>query len=89
YPVRLRGGRLDLRLRPGVSQTEAVAFNQRAALRDGAVVEGGRVRFGPAVQAELRPLAPDLVGGFQVAAAAAAAAALHRLRDRLRTQPTS
>jgi hypothetical protein len=89
YPVRLRGGRLALRLPPGLGETEAVAFNQRAALRDGAVVEGGRVRFGPAVQAELRPLAPDLVGGFRVADAAAAAAALHRLRDRLRTQPTS
>lgn len=84
YPVRLRGGRLALRLPPGVSETEAVAFNQRAALRDGAVVEGDRVRFGPVVQEALEPLAPDLAGGFRVADAAAAAGAVHRLRDRLR-----
>ncbi|SDL05920.1 hypothetical protein SAMN05421874_11523 [Nonomuraea maritima] len=84
YPVRLSPGRLDLRLPPGVDRAEAVAFNQRAALRDGVVVDGGRVTFGPAAQEQLARPAPELADGFPVADLAPAGEVLGRLRERLR-----
>lgn len=84
YPVRLSGGRLDLRLPPGMDRAQAVAFNQRAALRDGVVVDGGRVTFGPAAQDRLGRLTPELADGFPVAGLATAGELLGRLRDRLR-----
>jgi hypothetical protein len=84
YPVRLDGGRLALRLPPGVSETAAMAFNQRAALRDGVVVDGQHVEFGPSVQRELRILAPAVPSGFAVADVLAVADQLDRLRARLR-----
>ena len=87
YPVTVRGSELALRLPPGVSRDEAIEFNQRAALADGVVVEGGGVRFGPAATAELERFAPALAAGFPVAELASATAELHALRDRLRTEP--
>ncbi|MDP4501992.1 Rossmann-fold NAD(P)-binding domain-containing protein [Nonomuraea turcica] len=84
YPVRLARGRLDLRLPPGMDRSEAVAFNQRAALRDGVVVDGERLTFGPAAREELARLAPEIADGFPVADLAHAGDVLGRLRDRLR-----
>src|SRR5205823_667349 len=42
YPVRLAAGRVYLRLPAGVGEAEAIAFNQRAAERDGVRVEHGK-----------------------------------------------
>jgi hypothetical protein len=87
YPVRLAGGRLELRLAPGLDRDRAVAFNQRQAARDGVVVEEGRARFGPAVAVALRDLAPDLADGFAAADTEEVAARLGRLRSKLRDDP--
>ena len=98
YPVSMRGTELDLRLPPGVTRAGAIEFNQRAALADGVVVEGGTgtgteagsetgtVRFGPAAVTELQTLAPDLAGGFAVTELPSATARLRALRDWLREQ---
>ncbi|MBG0828718.1 potassium transporter TrkA [Planomonospora sp. ID67723] len=87
YPVRLTAGRLDLRLPPGLDRAEAVAFNQRSAVRDGVVVEGTRVTFGPAAREELARVAPDLADGFPAADLDPAVTAFSQLRDRLRDLP--
>jgi hypothetical protein len=89
YPVRLHGPDLTLRLPSGVTEADAVAFNQNAALADGVVVDAGRVRFGPAATAELDQLAPAIAAGFPVGDLDSATAELGALRDRLRTEPTA
>ena len=87
YPVTVRGTELHLRLPPGVSLAEAVEFNQRAALADGAAVEAGHVRFGPAAAEELGRLAPALADGFPPTELPSATAELQALRARLRARP--
>ncbi|MEU7003418.1 hypothetical protein [Nonomuraea sp. NPDC046570] len=84
YPVRLTGGRVETRLPPELSRAEAVAFNQRAALRDGVAVDGDHVVFGPAARTELDPLAPDLAAGFPVSDLEQVTWHLDLLRARLR-----
>nr|BFE87632.1 hypothetical protein GCM10020093_102330 [Planobispora longispora] len=87
YPVRLAAGRLSLRLPPGLDRDEAVAFNQRSAVRDGVIVEGARVTFGPAAREELSRVAPDLADGFPATDLDPAVKAFTQLRDRLRDLP--
>lgn len=90
YPVHasLKAG-IRLRLPYGVDQEEAIAFNQRAALRDGVVVVGGRVTFSPTAREQLATTAPDLADGFPVADLEPVTAALDQLRTRLRRQPAN
>ncbi|WP_433260482.1 hypothetical protein ACQPZF_24250 [Actinosynnema sp. CS-041913] len=83
YPVRVAGKDIELRLPAGVSRAEAVAFNQRAAVADGVVVDGDRVVFGPAVAEFL----PGFAEGFDVGDLPAATARLDALRERLRGEP--
>ena len=80
YPVTARGTELVLRLPSGMSRDRAVEFNQRAALADGAVVDGDRVRFGPAATAELERFAPAVAAGFPVAELSSATAELGAVR---------
>jgi hypothetical protein len=84
YPVWLRDGRVELRLPDGVSETEAVARNQRFAVADGVQVIDGEVRFAPTVAAALREPAPHLADGFRATELAGACRDLLALRDRLR-----
>ena len=89
YPVTVRSTEVALRLPPGIGEADAIAFNQRAALADGIVIEDGRVRFGPAATAELDRIAPDLAAGFATTDLPSATAALQTLRARLRALPSS
>jgi len=86
YPVRLNGGHLTLRLPAGLSKADAIALNQRFALREGVVVAGDHITFGPPAQAELRRAALQLAAGFRADEVTAAAEELHRLRSRLRRE---
>jgi hypothetical protein len=88
YPISLRDGVPCLRLPRGLSQAEAVAANQRAAVRDGVVVADGWLRFGPAAAAELRRETPSLADGLPVAEIARASGYLCEVRNRLRAQPS-
>ncbi|MEV2271297.1 hypothetical protein [Nonomuraea africana] len=82
YPVRLTGARLELRLPAGLALEDAVAFNQRCAIRDGVVVDGERVRFTGPAHAEL-----DLPADFHVAELHQITGQLHQLRAQLRDRP--
>ncbi|BCB91023.1 potassium transporter TrkA [Phytohabitans suffuscus] len=89
YPVRITAGEVALRLPPGVDRDRAVEANRRWATSDGALVEGGRVRFGPSVAEALAPLLPAYAEGFAVGEVAEATAAFQALRERLRSQPVT
>ncbi|MDQ7910176.1 potassium transporter TrkA [Phytohabitans sp. ZYX-F-186] len=89
YPVRITAGEVALRLPPGVDRDQAVEANRRWALRDGALVEDGRVRFGPSVAGALAPLLPAYAEGFAAGEVAEATAAFQALRERLRSQPVT
>ena len=89
YPVRITAGEVALRLPPGVDPHQAVEANRRWARRDGALVEDGQVRFGPAVTEALAPLLPAYADGFAAADVAEATAAFQELRERLRSQPVT
>jgi hypothetical protein len=84
YPVRLADGELELRLPPGLTVDDAVAHNQRWALADGVVVDGGRVRFSDTARAELAAVDADLAAGFDLTDLDAATRRLHEVRERLR-----
>lgn len=89
YPVRITAGGVALRLPPGVELDQAVDANRRWAMRDGALVEGGQVRFGPAVTDALTPLLPAYAEGFAATEVADVTAAFEGLRERLRSQPVT
>jgi hypothetical protein len=87
YPVRVESGTIKLRLPAGLAEPDAVAFNQRAAVRDGVVVADGRVSFSPAVSCELAGEFPGLAYGCAVTDIGAACERLLELRTRLRHEP--
>jgi hypothetical protein len=89
YPVRITAGGVALRLPPGVELDQAVDANRRWAMRDGALVEAGQVRFGPAVTDALAPLLPAYAEGFAAGEVTEVVAALQALRERLRAQPVT
>ena len=85
YPVRVAGRRVELDLPEGVTRDEAIAWNQRFALRDGVVVSPeGDVWFSPAAERELRRHLPDLAGRFHASETQEVCARLLELRTRLR-----
>lgn len=84
YPSEIKGSEIALDLPPGWSETDAVAFNQRAAHADGVVVGDEAVRFTPRAQAALREVAPKLCDGFAPSELLQAAQLVRELRDRLR-----
>lgn len=67
YPVRLQDGRISLNLPAELTVASAVAWNQRAALRDGVQVSASAVRFSEAAERELRRHVPGIAAGFSVA----------------------
>lgn len=84
YPVRIDGGRAALDLPPGLTEAEAVAFNERAGSRDGIRIEAGSVRYSATAARELDRHAPELAAGFAISDVVTAAERLVELRDRLR-----
>jgi hypothetical protein len=86
YPVRLAGSRVSLRLPPGLSETEAVAVNQRAARADGVRVEHGKIHFETAAVSGL-PGSVAGTDGFSAAELSVVCQELLALRAELRKQP--
>jgi hypothetical protein len=84
YPVLIEAGRAALDLPPGLTEAEAVAFNERAGLRDGIRIEADSVRYPAAAARELNRYAPELAGGFALRDVVTATERLVELRDRLR-----
>ncbi|MEU8262976.1 potassium transporter TrkA [Micromonospora sp. NPDC048999] len=87
YPVRLSGGRAELRLPPEVSAAQAVAWNTVAGHRDGVEVSDGHVRYPERARAALSAYQPELAEGWRVTELPEVFARFIALRDQLRTMP--
>jgi hypothetical protein len=85
YPVLLRDGTLVLDLPDELDEATAVAWNQRAALADGARIDRDRLTFAPRAAHALEPHLPDLAAGFPVREVSSVLDQIVELRDRLRT----
>jgi len=68
YPVRVAGGTVTLDLPPGVTEEEAVAFNERHAAGDGIerIDDDGTVHFTAAARQAVAGIAPDLAAPLPV-----------------------
>jgi hypothetical protein len=87
YPVRWRGGALQLDLPPGLSQEEAVAWNQGFEARNGLLVSPeGQVTYSGPLHDRLRAVSSHLADGFALRDLEAVHAEMAALRDRLRAQ---
>lgn len=87
YPVRLHEGALTLDLPPGLSEHEAVAWNQSFEERNGLIVtHDGRVRYMGRLHERLSALSPSLAGGFALADLEAVHDAMAALRARLQAE---
>ncbi|MEU6392416.1 hypothetical protein [Streptomyces sp. NPDC046939] len=85
YPVRIDGSVLSLRLPPGMSRAEAVAFHREREHLDGVRLgEDGLLRLTPGTHAALRAYGADLPAVFRPADLPDLSRELLELRDRLR-----
>jgi hypothetical protein len=85
YPVRLDAGVLRLDLPPGVSESEAIAWNTACERENGVLVGAdGFVRYTGRVEEALRDVSPAVAAGFAMSEFDAAFEALWQLRTRLR-----
>ncbi|MEU2561477.1 hypothetical protein ABZ626_19395 [Streptomyces longispororuber] len=90
YPVRIDGAALTLRLPPGLSPAEAVAFHREREHLDGiGLGEDGLLRFTPGTHAVLRAHGADLPEAFAPADLPDLSRHLLHLRERLRRTSTS
>jgi hypothetical protein len=88
YPVRVQGQQITLDLPDGVTRSEAVAWQQRMAERDGVVVTAcGQIRFAPQAVSALAAHLPGIPAGHPVDAVPDLTSELLALRDRLRAMP--
>ena len=83
YPVRIADGHVSLDLPPGLSQAEAVAYNERAGRGDGVerIDDDGTVYFTDACKAAVADLAPELAAPLAIGDLAARAALLDSILE--------
>jgi len=89
YPVTVADGSVTLRLPPGVTRADAVAWNLRVGRDDGVEVVNGRVGYSPRATDALAPYLPELAAGWPVAALDEVIDRLTELRRRLRLAPAA
>ncbi|MFD2767152.1 hypothetical protein [Micromonospora eburnea] len=89
YPVTVADGSVTLRLPPGVTRADAVAWNLRVGRDDGVEVVDGRVSHSPRAIDALAPYLPELAAGWPVAALDEVTERLTELRQRLRLAPAA
>ncbi|MEV7690278.1 hypothetical protein [Streptomyces bungoensis] len=88
YPVTLVGSDLTLRLPPGTTEAEAVAWNTDRSARDGVSVDHeGKARFTDSALRTLRRHWPDVPASFTPQDIAGLCTRQLRLRDKLRQEP--
>lgn len=87
YPVRFDGKALGLDLPPGLSEPEAIAWNNAFEAKSGLVIEQGRARYTGSVQQELRAHSPALAQGFAIADLEEHYRAMDALRAKLLALP--
>jgi hypothetical protein len=89
YPVRFRGGELDLDLPASLARNEAIAWNLRYEQESGLVVgPDGRAVYTGRLRELVATFSPDLAAGFHVRDIDAAYRDMHTLRTRLEGQPS-
>ncbi len=82
-------GSVELDLPVGVSEDQAVAWNQAWAADEGALVDAGTVTFSPETSALLEPHLGRWAGGFHVRDPPDVTRCLIDVRERLRARPGS
>jgi hypothetical protein len=88
YPVQIAGGTISLRLPDGLSREQAVAWNQEAALADGArVAEDGWVQLSTTAARHLTRHVPGIERGFHANDLESVTEDLLTIRAELRTRP--
>jgi hypothetical protein len=88
YPVAISNGRLALDLPPGLSPTDAVAWNARYEAENGlSVAADGRVHYAGRLRDRLEAESPALAAGFHVDDLEPVTLEFARLRDRLLARP--
>jgi hypothetical protein len=84
YPVRLRGGALDLDLPPALTRKEAIAWNLSYEEESGLVVlADGQASYTGILRERLQALSPALADGFNVRDIADVSRDMNDLRSRL------
>ncbi len=87
YPVRVAGTRLELNLPAGLSESEAIAWNEKMALADGVRIHAnGNVEFAGETKLALREYLPRISDGFRAAEIDKVTPAMLDLRPRLRRE---
>lgn len=65
YPVRVMGTRMQLNLPAGLSESDAIAWNERVALADGVkILPHGYVEHGEKTKRAFRQYLPEIADGF-------------------------
>lgn len=84
YPVRVAGARMQLNLPAEVSESEAIAWNERIALADGVRVQSnGNVEFGEQTKLALNQYLPRIADGFHASEIEKVTQSMLELRERL------
>ncbi|HET9182769.1 MAG TPA: hypothetical protein VFP59_11595 [Candidatus Angelobacter sp.] len=87
YPVRLEGPRLQLNLPAGVSECEAIAWNERIAVADGVrILPNGYVEFGEKTKHAFREYLPRIAEGFRASEIDGVTQSMLELRARLASE---
>ncbi|GHC72580.1 hypothetical protein [Limoniibacter endophyticus] len=89
YPVHLREGELVLDLPVGISETEAIAWNEDFERRKGLIVEGGTATYHGRLKDLLTEEGSAHAEGFELADLERVCSDLVQLRDRLMTLPSA
>jgi len=88
YPVKFRGGELDLDLPASLTREEAIAWNLRYEQESGLVVgPDGHAVYTGRLRELVATYSPDLAAGFHVHDIDAAYRAMHTLRTQLEDRP--
>lgn len=89
YPVRLQNGELTLDLPDGVSEADAIAWNEAFESRKGLTVEGGRARYHGRLRELLAEQGSPHADGFDLAEIETVCDDMITLRDRLMDMPSA
>jgi len=88
YPIRLRGGRIELDLPSGISEAEAIAWNTAFEARNGlTVTPAGHVTYNGQLAERLRSYSPDIAAGFHISELEMVHATMEQFRAKLQAQP--
>jgi hypothetical protein len=87
YPVRVAGARIELNLPADLSESEAIAWNERMAIFDGVkILSNGNVEFGAETKLAFKQHLPQISDGFRASEIAKVTQSMLELRGRLTSE---